>query len=65
MAVSEAHKRASAKWHKAHMKKLAVNIRKEKAELFQELAIQNGTNPSALFRELIDDYIKKYSNSEK
>ena len=47
------------------MKKLAVNIRKEKAELFQELAMQNGTNPSALFRELIDDYIKKYSNSEK
>lgn len=58
MAVSEARKRANIKWSKNNMKRISVNVRKEKAELFQELTKKNGTNPSALFKQLIDDYIK-------
>lgn len=50
MAVSEAQKKANAKWNKANIKQIAVNVRKDKAKLFQELARQNGTNPSAIYR---------------
>ena len=45
------------------MKQIAVNVRKDKAELFQELARQNGTNPSAIFREVIDKYIEEHNNT--
>jgi len=63
MALTEAQKKANAKWNKANMKQIAVNVRKEKAEMFQELARQNGTNPSAIFREVIDKYIEEHNNT--
>lgn len=60
MALTEAKKKANAKWDKEHMTSITCKMRKERAELFKKLAAQNGTTASALIRQCVDDYIAKH-----
>ena len=53
MAVSEAKKRANAKWDAAHMKIVGVKLRRETAEEFKEYARQHGTTPNAILKDYI------------
>lgn len=61
MAVSEAHKRANAKWDKENLTIVAAKLRKEKAALFKEIAYRNNTTPNELLRSFINKYIEENS----
>lgn len=53
MALSEARKKANAKWDAANMATIACKLRKDTAERFKQYAQEHGTTPNALIREYI------------
>lgn len=53
MPISEAKKKANAKWDAANMKLIGCKLRKDTAERFKQYAQEHGTTPNALIREYI------------
>lgn len=65
MSVSEAKRRANNKWDAANMCHIACKMRRDVADEFRTLAERNGTNPNALIREWIMEYIQQHRDEEK
>lgn len=56
---TDAKRRADNKWDAENMKIVSCKIRKEKAERFRAACVLNGTTPSSVLRECIDEYLKE------
>lgn len=61
MAVSEAQKRATAKWNKEHLSTLGCTILKEKADLFKAKCKENGVTVNTALVQFVESYIKEES----
>ena len=59
MPVSEAKKRANAKWDAANMTIVGCRVRREKAEEFKSACKDAGTTPNAVFLDAIDNFMEK------
>ena len=59
MAVSEAQKRASNKYNKAHMATLGCQVKKDEAELFKAYARDKGKTSNTVLKEFVFDCIGK------
>lgn len=59
MAVSEAQKRASNKYNKAHMATLGCKVKKDEAELFKAYARDKGKTSNTVLKEFVFDCIGK------
>lgn len=55
--VTDAQKRARNKYDKAHMTVIGCKIRKEDAETFKAACDAAGTNPSAILRAAIAQFM--------
>ena len=58
MSTSDAQRRASNKYIAENMTVLGCKIRKEDAEKFKKACSAAGTNPNAVFRKAIDEFMK-------
>jgi predicted transcriptional regulator len=61
LTKTAAQKRATNKWNKANMTSLAVSLRKEEAERIKSVCYANNTNPSAIMRAALDEFVKQHS----
>ena len=59
MSTSDAQRRASNKYIAENMTVLGCKIRKEDAEKFKKACSAAGTNPNAVFRKAIDEFMKE------
>lgn len=59
MSKTPAKAAADRRWNAKNIKKISTNLRKEYAEAFAEKCRANGTNPSAVLRKAIDEYMAK------
>jgi len=58
MPISEAKKRANAKWDSANMTKLCCRVTVWKAEAFKKACSDAGTNVNAFFLRAVDDFLR-------
>ena len=58
--VSEAKKRANAKWDAANMQNLSVKVKREYADKIRAAAAQAGTTPAAIMRKALDEFMSQY-----
>ena len=59
MAVSDAQKRASAKYQKANIASLACRVKKEQAAAFKDYCESQGKTSNAVLREFVLSCIKE------
>ena len=59
MAVSDADKRAHAKWNAENMKAVATTIRREIADDFRAACEKNGTTMHQELKKFIENYISE------
>ena len=59
MAVSQAQKKANAKWDKENMTTLGCKVKKGEAAQFKEYAKQQGTTANSLLKNYVLSSIKK------
>lgn len=59
MTVSEARRKANAKWDKENLTIIGCRLRKEKAEEFKQYAKNHNTTPNALLKEFINDCLEE------
>ena len=59
MALTESKRRANNKYIAENMTVLGCKIRKEDAEKFRKVCSAAGTNPNAVFRKAIDEFMKE------
>lgn len=59
MAVSQAQKKANAKWDKENMTTLGCKVKKSEAAQFKEYAKQQGTTANSLLKNYVLSSIKK------
>lgn len=59
MPLSEARKKANAKWDKENMATLACKVRKEEAEAFKEYAKEQGKTANTVLKEYVFQCIDK------
>ena len=59
MAVSEAKRRANAKWNKENTTMVGAQIKKDEAQRFKEACSQGGVTPSRVLRTAMNDYVLK------
>lgn len=59
MAVSEAQKKASAKYQKENMATVACKLKKEQAEQFRDYCESIGQSPNAVIKEYVISCIKQ------
>lgn len=59
MAVSQAQKKANAKWDKENMTTLGCKVKKSEATQFKEYAKQQGTTANSLLKNYVLSSIKK------
>ena len=60
MAYSEAQRRASQKWDRAHLHKVTAHIPIEYREPLEEVAAAHGKSVSRFVRDLIEEQIALY-----
>ena len=53
MSISEAHKRANAKWDQANLMTLGVRLKRTDAMAFKEYAASQGKTANALLKEYV------------
>jgi hypothetical protein len=53
MPISEAHKRANAKWDQANLMTLGVRLKRTDAMAFKEYAASQGKTANALLKEYV------------
>ena len=56
--VSEAQKKASAKWNAANMTMLGCKTRKDKAAVFKAECEKAGTTMNKIFTEAMDNFLR-------
>ena len=56
--VSEARKRANAKWNAENMKSVSTTISKDKAEAFKAFCESHGKTMHTVLREFIEECIE-------
>lgn len=59
MSKTPAKAAADRRWNAANIRKVSTNLRKEYAEAFAKKCRDNGTNPSAVLRRAVDEYMAK------
>lgn len=57
--VSEAQKRARNKYDAAHYTTLGIKLSRDEAAEFKAVCAAHGTNPSAVFRAAMRDYVSR------
>lgn len=57
MPISEAKKRANAKWNKANIKTFSIGLNVEQYERLQKYCESNNIQKSSLIKSRIDDII--------
>ena len=63
--VTEARKRANAKWDKENMTVLACKVRKEVADKFKAACAGEDTTSNAVLQQAVRDYIDAHPVSEE
>jgi len=64
MAISEAQKKASAKYHKENIASLACRVKKEQAEKFKAFCANRGKTSNAVLREYVLECINEVVSEE-
>lgn len=59
MPVSDAKKKANAKWDAVNMATLGVKTRRDKAEAFKAACAEAGTNMNAVLTAAMDDFLRQ------
>ena len=59
MAVSEAKRKANARWNKENTTMVGVQIKKEEAKQFKAVCGQSGVTPSRVLRTAMNDYVQQ------
>ena len=62
--LSDAKKKANAKWDKAHMMILGCKVRKDFAAQFREACTAAGTTPNAVLKQAAEHFLKEHAVSE-
>ena len=65
MAVSQAQKKANAKWDKENMTTLGCKVKKSAATQFKEYAKQQGTTANSLLKNYVLSSIKKKEDNNQ
>lgn len=60
MPVSEAKKKANAKWDAENMVKVGAKVNRKTAEEFARLCKLNGDTMHAVIKRCIDEYIEQH-----
>jgi len=60
LPVSKAKKTARNKWDKENMTVLGCKVKVEEAERFKAATKARGTNPNAVFKACMEQYLEKY-----
>lgn len=60
MALTEAQKRAHAKWDQENMTTVGCKLTKAKAQAFRDACKAAGDKPNRVFLAVVDEYITKY-----
>ena len=63
--VTEARKRANAKWDKENMTILGCKVKKEYAAKFRAACAAQGTTPNAVLKQAADDFMREYPAPEE
>lgn len=58
--VSDAQKKASAKWDKENMVVLACKVKRETAEQFKAACAAQGTTSNAVLQQAVKAYLEEY-----
>lgn len=60
MPVSDAKKKANAKWDAANMSVLSIKTRRDKAEAFKALCAEHDTTMNAIFTAAMDAFMREH-----
>lgn len=63
--VTEARKRANAKWDKENMTILGCKVKKGYAAKFRAACAAQGTTPNAVLKQAADDFMREHSAPEE
>ena len=63
--VTEARKRANAKWDKENMTILGCRVKKDYAARFRATCVAAGTTPNAVLKQAADDFLKEHPADEE
>lgn len=63
--VTEARKRANAKWDKENMTILGCKVKKEYAAKFRAVCAAQGTTPNAVLKQAADDFMLEHPAPEE
>ena len=64
MAVSEAQKKATAKWQAENMTSISLKVRKDFADEFKRIAEANGTTRNQVLLQAAKEYVAKYADAK-
>lgn len=63
--VTEARKRANAKWDKENMTILGCKVKKDYAAKFRAACAAQGTTPNAVLKQAADDFLQAHPAPEE
>lgn len=63
--VTEARKRANAKWDKENMTILGCKVKKDYAAKFRAACAAQGTTPNAVLKQAADDFMRVHPATEE
>ena len=63
--VTEARKRANAKWDKENMTILGCKVKKEYAAKVRAVCAAQGTTPNAVLKQAADDFMREHPAPEE
>ena len=64
MAMTEARKRANAKWDAANMKVISCKARAETVEAFKRLCNENGVTPNSVLTAAMEAYVAEHTTKD-
>ena len=64
MQITEARKRASAKWNKENLRTLGCTIGKDTAEAFKAKCKAQGLTVNAVLVQFVNEYLKEESTED-
>ena len=59
--VSNAQKKASAKWDKENMTSLACRVKKDYAEKFKATCAEAGTTPNSVLKQAVEEFLQAHT----
>ena len=63
MPITDAKRRANAKWDKDNMTVLGCKVRKDKADKFKAMCKNAGTTPNAIFTAAMDLFMAEHDQA--